>query len=277
MLHCPSCGKEVAENAMFCPNCGFSLSSRQSAPAGGETSPASLVGGIDFERSSGLGKLKNSFLLYLIGGLVAIVPVVGTIGGLVEFAGFIFMILGWRALGRSSFASAQNYKSTGRWLVYFIIIAIVIGAVGIVAVFAYVFSTIFASGAAGNLNPSSFTQGPASQTLTAGVSAIIAVIGVVAVLLWNKVRSSLAHLGAEVSQPSLATAGWIFLLSAVIGVGASALEAAAALTGATTYGSTGYGPFYFGTLAGDLVLAAAGYVGYKGTKRATEGPSATQS
>ena len=276
MLHCPSCGKEVAENAVFCPNCGFSLSSRQSAPAGGGTSPASPVSGIDFERPNGLGKLKNSFLLYLIGGLVAIVPVVGTVGGLVEFAGFIFMILGWRALGRSSFASAQNYKSTGKWLVYFIIIAIVVGAVGFTAVFAYVFSTILASGAAGNPNPNLFTQGPASKTLTAGVSAIIAAIGVVAVLVWNRVRSSLAHLGAEISQPSLGTAGWIFLLSAVIGVGASALEAVAALTGATTYGSTGYGPFYFATLAGDLVLAAAGYVGYNGTKRASEGPFAAR-
>jgi hypothetical protein len=229
---------------------------------------------MDFERTNGLGKLKNSFLLYLIGGLIAIVPVVGGIGGLVEFAGFVFMILGWRALGRSSFASAQNYKSTGRWLVYFIIIAIVIGAVGFVAVFAYVFSTVLTSAAAGNpSNPNSFLQGPAFQTLTTGVSAIIAAIGVVAVLVWNKVRSSLAHLGAEVSQPSLATAGWIFLLAAVIGFGASALEAAATFTGATTYGSTGYGPFYVATLAGALASATAGYVGYKGISRALEGLS----
>jgi zinc-ribbon domain len=277
LLHCPSCGKEVADNAAFCPNCGFSLSSRMSTPTGAGTSPASPSGGTDFERSNGLGKLKNSFLLYLIGGIIAIVPVVGGIGGLVEFAGFIFMILGWRALGRSSFASAQNYKSTGKWLVYFIIIAIVVGAVGSIAIFAYVFSTAFSTAAAGNPpNPNSFLQGPGYQSLTTGFSAVIAAIGVVGVLLWNKVRSSLAHLGAEISQPSLTTAGWIFLLSAVIVLGASALEAFATFTGATTYGSTGYGPFYFGTVAGDLVLAAAGYFGYQGTKRASEGLSAAR-
>jgi hypothetical protein len=223
---------------------------------------------MDFERPNGLGKLKNSFLLYLIGGLILLVPVVGAVGGLVEFAGFIFMILGWRALGRSSLASAQNYKSTGRWLIYFVIIAIVIGFVGVVAVLASSIGAIIAAGAAGNTpNPNSFLQGPAYQTLIAGFAAIIAVIEVVAVLVWNMVRSSLTHLGAEVSQPSLATAGWIFLLSVVISLVILSIEAFNIFTGATSPALFGNGPFYYATLAADVVLAAAGYVGYRGLSR----------
>lgn len=228
-------------------------------------SPASPGNTTDFERSSGLGRLKSSFLLYLIGALLAIVPVVGVIGGLVEFGGLVFLIMGWRALGRSSLASAQNYKSTGRWLVYFIIISIVGSFAGFIVLIASVVGSMIISGAAGN--PSSFTQGPAFQTLTTGIAVIIAAILAGEVLVYNKVRSSMGLLSAELSQPSLATAGWLFLLSVVVGLGATALDAVATYAGVTTYGSTAYVPYYLATLAGDFVVAAAGYVGYKGFSR----------
>ena len=74
----------------------------------------------------GLGDLKNAFMLYLVGSILTFVPVVGAIGGIISLVALILLIIGWRALGRSSLKEGENYRSTGSWLVYGIIIVIVI-------------------------------------------------------------------------------------------------------------------------------------------------------
>ena len=117
MPSCPSCGKEVSFDEAYCRNCGFALKSNVGAgavPTAGSTS-SFQSDSIDSEKVSGLQRLKNSFLLYLIGGVISLVPVVGSIGGLLTLIGFIFLILAWRALGRSRLPGALRYKSTGNW------------------------------------------------------------------------------------------------------------------------------------------------------------------
>ena len=58
-------------------------------------------------------------MLYLVGSAITLIPVVGAIGGIISLVALILLIIGWRALGRSSLKESENYRSTGlmisRW------------------------------------------------------------------------------------------------------------------------------------------------------------------
>lgn len=251
------------------------------AAAPGIASGASTASPADQERTNGLDKLKSSFLLYLIGSVISFVPLAQIIGGLLDFVALIMFILGWRALGRSSLPSAKNYGSTGRWIVYAIVITIVVGVAGAILLFIALVGVFISAAAAGN--PPSFTalmQNSVFSTFYAGFFGVLAAADVVALGVWYMVTVSLRRLGAEISQPSLGTAGRLFLLSAAIGFVFIVSLSVALFSGVVTYasfsslsyfgGPLGLSFFYLVTIPEEVVLAVASYIGYKGVGRASD-------
>ncbi|MHB8700280.1 MAG: zinc ribbon domain-containing protein [Nitrososphaerales archaeon] len=239
-----------------------------------------------YETHKGLENLKNAFLLYLIGSIVALVPIIGGIGGIVDFVGLIFLILGWRALGRSSLAEAPNYKSTGRWFVLAIIIAIVIGIVGTIVSAVLLFGAIANQiGNSPGTTPN-FTQS-SLQPFMIGIAVTVIIAEAVWISAWVKMNSSMKKLAAEVSQPRIATAGLLFLvqiivaLVAEIGLFYSIFYGISSLSRLSASGSAGnlFGSYYgmltgsfalFGILGilSSVIAMVAAYFGYRGVKDA---------
>ena len=268
MPSCPSCGKEVGFDEAFCRNCGFALKASAEVSA---QSPSVQAGGVDTEKLSGLGKLKTSFLLYLIGGAISLVPVVGGFGGLLVFVGFIIFITAWRALGRSSLPSAARYKSTGSWLIYSVIIGIVVGVLGAVALLVILLASILPGLGTGSVDPATLLQSSDFQRFIAGFYAVLSIAGVGLLVAYYKVKSSLVELAKEVSQPRFATAGWLFFLAVVLGFVSLIGISLAMYAGGVSYGSLTYFAYLF-ALPGGLVQVVAAYFGYNSAKGALAGP-----
>jgi len=162
----------------------------------------------------GLGDLKNAFMLYLVGSILTFVPVVGAIGEIISFVALILLIIGWRALGRSSLKERNNYRSTGSWLVYGIIIVIVIFIVGTVVVVASLVSYFIAHPIQTTTSPviPSLSQLPGLYQFVIGLSLEIGIIFVAWYSVWIKMLNSMKKLGYELSQPGLRTAANLILL-----------------------------------------------------------------
>ena len=220
----------------------------------------------------------------MVGGALTFVPFVGLIGGLFNIVALVFFIVGWRDLGRSTLAEAPRYKSTGSWLIYSIVIAIVVAVIPFVS----------AELASGNAPPSpqSIFQSVAFRNLESEFIAVAAAAYIAPLLAWYRVITSLMRLADEVSQPRLKTAGWLFLTLAVFGLGSLAVFSAMLYTGVisfptpTTAGRLGafYGIYYYLSFAGyggvvilvlglvaEGLLILASYMGYKGLKGALYG------
>jgi len=243
------------------------------------------------QRLRGLANLKWSFLFFMVGGALTFVPFVGLIGGLFNIVALVFFIVGWRDLGRSTLAEAPRYKSTGSWLIYSIVIAVVVAVIGSVIVFIPFVSAELASG---NAPPSlqAIYQSQAFRNLESEFIAVAAAAYIAPLLAWYRVITSLMRLADEVSQPRLRTAGWLFLTLAVFGLGSLAVFSAMLYTGVisfptpTTAGRLGafYGIYYYLSFAGyggvvilvlslvaEGLLILASYMGYKGLKGALLG------
>ncbi len=243
-----------------------------------------------YQAEKGLENLKNAFLLYLIGFVLALVPVIGAVAGILYIVALIFLILGWRALGRSSLSQRVNYGSTGRWFIYAIIIAIVIGIIGGVISAIVLFSAIASqqlfnsTSAIGNpphLPPS------VVEPFLAGIMGTVIVVYIVWISAWVRMRGSTSHLAVEVSQPRIATAGLLYLVQVLVafisaaGLFYSLSTGIFSFTNLSQIGGTGalFGSYY-GMLAGDFAIfsvlgllssaigIAASYLGYEGVKNA---------
>jgi len=163
----------------------------------------------------GLGDLKNAFMLYLIGSILTFVPVVGAIGGIISLVALILLIIGWRALGRSSMKEHQNYRSTGSWLVYAIIIAIIIVIVGTVVIVGFLVSYFIAHPIQQATSPPaipSLSQFPWISQFILGLFLEIGLVLLVWYSVWIKMLNSMKKLGSELSQPRLRTAANLNLL-----------------------------------------------------------------
>ena len=243
------------------------------------------------QRLRGLANLKWSFLFFMVGGALTFVPFVGLIGGLFNIVALVFFIVGWRDLGRSTLAEAPRYKSTGSWLIYSIVIAVVVAVIGSVIVFIPFVSAELASGNAPP-SPQSIFQSQAFRNLESEFIAVAAAAYIAPLLAWYRIITSLMRLADEVSQPRLRTAGWLFLTLAVFGLGSLAVFSAMLYTGVisfptpTTAGRLGafYGIYYYLSFAGyggvvilvlslvaEGLLILASYMGYKGLKGALQG------
>lgn len=157
------------------------------------------------------------------------------------------------------------------------VIAVVGAIVLIVLILAYAASTI---GSGGLTNPNVFLRGQEYRNFLAGIYGLIASVEVVVVLLYYKIKSSMGLLSTEVSQPRLATAGWLFFSGALIGFVTILSISAAVYFGTITYGITGtqgnmpsisfFSAFYLLSLPGEIVLMVASFLGYTSIKRAFE-------
>jgi len=243
------------------------------------------------QRLRGLANLKWSFLFFMVGGALTFVPFVALIGSLFYIVALVFLIVGWRDLGRSTLAEAPRYKSTGSWLIYSIVVAVVVAVIGGVLVSIQFVSAVPALGS----TPPSLQAIYQSQTFRNLESEFIAVAAaayIAPLLAWYKVITSLRRLADEVSQPRLRTAGWLLLTLALVGLGSFAGFSAMLYTGVISFPtptSTGglgvfYGPYYylsfFGyggvvilaiTFVADGLLVLASYMGYRGVKGALQG------
>jgi len=243
------------------------------------------------QRLRGLANLKWSFLFFMVGGALTFVPFVALIGSLFYIVALVFLIVGWRDLGRSTLAEAPRYKSTGSWLIYSIVVAVVVAVIGGVLVSIQFVSAV---PALGSTPPSlqAIYQSQAFRNLESEFIAVAAAAYIAPLLAWYKVITSLRRLADEVSQPRLRTAGWLLLTLALVGLGSFAGFSAMLYTGVisfptpTTTGGLGAlsGPYYylsfFGyggvvilaiTLVADGLLILASYMGYKGLKGAPQG------
>jgi len=217
-LNCPYCGQNLLDPIPpSCPNLGKILPKPNDPPYVDQLQA-------DYQTRKGLGDLRNAFMLYLVGSAITLIPVIGAIGGIISLVALILLIIGWRALGRSSLKERENYRSTGSWLVYGIIIAIVIGIVGTVVVVGLVVSYFIA-------HPLPATSPPAVPSLAKFpelaqfLFAFILEIGLIILvwyLAWIKMLNSIKKLSSELSQPRLRTAANLIILqiltSIVIGV-----------------------------------------------------------
>ncbi|TLY12945.1 MAG: hypothetical protein E6K86_10770, partial [Thaumarchaeota archaeon] len=126
MFLCTNSRAEQLSDAELLQRCGSNLNA---SPAQAPVVPVSD------QRLRGLANLKWSFLFFMVGGALTFVPFVGLIGGLFNIVALVFFIVGWRDLGRSTLGEAPRYKSTGSWLIYSIVIAIVVAVIGSVIIF----------------------------------------------------------------------------------------------------------------------------------------------
>ena len=132
---CANSRAEQLSDAELLQRCGSNLNA---SPSQAPVVPVSD------QRLRGLDNLKWSFLFFMVGGALTFVPFVGLIAGLFYILAFVFLIVGWSALGRSTLAEAPRYKSTGSWLIYSIIIAVVVAVIGSVIVFFLFLSSVLA-------------------------------------------------------------------------------------------------------------------------------------
>ena len=282
MSFCTNRSAEQPSGAGFGERCGFNLQAR---PAQAPVVPESD------QRVKGLANLRWSFLFFMVGGALTFVPFIGLIASLFYIVALVFLIIGWRDLGRSTLAEAPRYKSTGSWLIYSIVIAVVVAVIGSVTVFFLFLSSALASGITPP-NPQVLVQGQAFRNLLGEVFAVAGAASVAFLFAWYRIITSLMRLADEVSQPRLRTAGWLFLALAVFGVVSFAVFSAMLYTGVisfptpTTNGGLGAfnGIYYYLSFAryGGVVifvlsfvnqglLILGSYMGYKGLKGALLG------
>ena len=213
-----------------------------------------------FETDKGLENLKNAFLIYLIASVLALIPVVGGIGGILDLVALIFLILGWRALGRSSLAEAPNYKSTGRWFIYAIIIAIVIFVVGIIISVVVLFSTIATQHLFNTTSTGQILNFPSNAFGPFFFAVLVTSAGafIVWISAWYKMRSSTSKLAAEVSQSRISVAGLLYLIQYVVGIVAglgvfySLFSVIASASNLSSIGGTNMFGSYYGLLGGSF-------------------------
>ncbi len=134
---CPRCGAANNPGTMFCVNCGSSLSGGGTAPsapppmypAAPYGAPvAGLPSAWDAERRKQIDRTKTGVLLLLIGTLIAWIPLIGVVGGLLTLIGAILVILGRKAFGS---AHARNVFIS---ILLFIVGIIFVGVAAVVLV-----------------------------------------------------------------------------------------------------------------------------------------------
>ncbi len=255
-MYCPHCGHPLLDdNTIYCTNCGKQARLANTIPQNFTNPPWQKysAGYSSYQGKEGLDDLKNAFLLYLIGAIAGLIPVVGEIGGIAEFVGLIFLILGWRSLVRSNFQDAQDYKSTGKWLILGIIFAIVIIFVGSIALVIVVISVTPSTG-----SPPLF--GLDITELVVGFVVVIALGFSVSIGAWIKMCFSMQRLSKEIGDTRMKTAGMLYIIQFVVGVvGGVGLVLAFFLVRASI---TSFNPQFLNPFLGIYSYLALGGLGY---------------
>jgi len=285
-LNCPYCGQVLPDpSPVSCPNCGRNL----------QVALANYYPEAQFQGRKGLGDLKNGFLVYLIAAVLGLVPVISSIAGILILVALILLIIGWRALGRSSLSGKSVYRSTGNWMIYAIILIVVLAIIGSVIIIALAISSFisnpFTPPAANSTSIGPIlSQNPELDHIFLGFFGLIAVLIAIWDGTWIKMCLSMRKLGRELSEPRLKTAGTLYIIYVIFGI-ATGLSAVLILYyghfTAPSLSPTGISPFtafsgifgyfalggYFALLAaaailGNVILAVGSYLGYSTTSSA---------
>jgi hypothetical protein len=163
-----------------------------------------------YQTSKGIGDLRTAFLLYTVGIVLSLVPIIGAIGGIIDLVAIIFLVIGWRAVGRSSLKERGNYRSTGNWLVYVIITVIIIGILGsIVIASGFIIYVTTHPNVLPTTNPSgvSLSQLPGFSGLFLGLGVEAALLLALTYGVWLKTISSMKRLSQELSRPPPSNSG----------------------------------------------------------------------
>jgi len=226
---------------------------------------------------AGIESLKTSLMLYLGGGILVLLPVVGTLAVLLDFVALILLISSWRALGRSTLSQAPDYRSTGSWLLRAIVIVLGVSFVGTIVLALSLVASAISSGA------QAFPNGTELSRFLFDFGVLFSGVYVIWLAAWIKMCFSMKKLAKEISVPRFDTAGNLLVLQAILGFGSSAAtfflivpKLALATGGQSTnpfaslsVGELGY--FLLGgyfsilalvVLAGTITLIVASYLGY---------------
>jgi zinc-ribbon domain len=161
-----------------------------------------------------MGRLRTALILTVIGSLLSWIPYIGIIGELIAFAGFIFLVLAWRALSRSDLPSAASYKVTFEVLIFFFILGILTILIGVFAAIGTALST-------GSL-----------VAYLMDYSVALVVGGVFSYVGSFKSAFSLRRLSGEVKEKRLDTSGKLFVVSYIISLSTLIIFVAVLLSGA---------------------------------------------
>lgn len=221
------------------------------------------------ETEKGLQNLKIAFLMFLITSATVLIPFVSAIGAIFSFVGLIFLIMGWRALGRSLFSESANYKSTGRWMISVIISVIVVGIIGsivsTVVIFEYLVSHPISS------QPPNGTTNPFGFFSVFGVA--IGTITLIVNVLWAsalyEMKKAMSKLAIEVAEPRIERSGALYFYQIIVVLVTAAITSYSSFAGTLpfqnlSFTDTLFGSNYFYLLTGNPVLALLGVLGIFG-------------
>jgi len=178
------------EGHNYCPSCGFPLTLvrasglagiyRQSAPTADYSQvPRAYKWDRDYQEMTAIGRTKNGLLLLAVSGLLAPIPILNYIGGLLAIVGAVLMIL-----GRGAFGDAHSRNVVLSVFIYIIGLVIVF----IVAVsFALTISSIELSGASGASAAAAISS--SFNDLLTGAIVVGAVLGFAIVLFTYAIQS----------------------------------------------------------------------------------------
>jgi hypothetical protein len=172
----------------------------------------------------------------MIAALLTLVPIIGFVGVVLELVALIFLIISWRALGRSNFAQARNYRSTGRWLLWGVIIVIILAVVGSVVLVASLVASLISHGGLPSVQNGTsstttlFQQSGFFTKFLEGYLALFAGVYVIWLVAWIKMSFSVKKLSAEIALPRLNTTGNLYTVEAILGY-AGVLATLALITG----------------------------------------------
>jgi hypothetical protein len=214
----------------------------------------------DYQARSGIENLKTTFLLYLIANILIFVPIVGLIGGVLDLVALIFLIISWRTLGRSALSQAHHYKSTGRWLLWAIMIVIIGFVVGIIVLSIFFVMQLISSGALSSLQNGTssatnfFQQSGNFRTFLGEILVLFGGMYAIWVAAWTKMGFSIKKLSSEITTvPRLNTTGNLYIFQALLGYANSLFTYILFLLGVLTLptnSSSSFTYFFFGSLSG---------------------------
>jgi ribosomal protein L37E len=185
---CPKCGAGKVQGHNYCPSCGFPLtpilraseSLRQTTAGSGYSQvPPAYQRDRDFQEMMAIGRTKNGLLLLAVSGLLAPIPILNYIGGILAIVGAVLMIL-----GRGAFGDAHSRN---------VVLSVVIYIVGLVILFiegvsfALSISSIELSGASGASAAAAISS--SFNDLLTGAIVVGAILGVATILFTYAIQS----------------------------------------------------------------------------------------
>ncbi len=146
-----------------------------------------------------------------------------------SFVGLILLIMGWRALGKSSLHNFRRYKSTGSWLVYAVIILIVLGIIGIGVIASSTLGYLFSNPSLlrANSTASSVALSAAYRKFvtqfTNQLSVLLIILDGIWISVWINMLLSLKKLGTELSERRIILGANLSIVQVVFGIFGGAL------------------------------------------------------